>query len=256
MGEWRRFVAIGDSLTEGIGDLGMDGVPNGWADRFAAGLAAEQGELRYANLAIRGLTTAEVLATQLAPAVALRPDLASAVVGMNDLIRPLIDLPKLRTQLNTLVGVLTASGAVVLTATLPNPGSVVRLPSVVQRRFDARVDRFNDLVREVSADHGARCLDIARHPMNAPDLRCEDRLHPSPYGHQRIAESFLHLLEVRGGNPVTPHSGGPASGGSPADLIWMATTVGPWLWRKVTGRQSSLGVLAKLPDYRLLRPVG
>jgi lysophospholipase L1-like esterase len=255
MDRWRRFVALGDSLTEGIGDVGPDGTPTGWADRFAAALAAEQGELAYANLAIRGLTTAEVLATQLAPAVALRPDLVSAIVGMNDLIRPILDMPRLHSQLNALVGVLAATDAVVLTATLPNPGSVVPLPSVLQRRFAARVDRFNDLVREVSAEHGARCLDIAQYPMDAPDLRCADRLHPSPYGHQRLAENFLHLLGVNGGNPVTAHPGDPRAG-SPADLLWMAAAVGPWMWRQLTGRRSSLGVLAKFPDYRVLRAVG
>ncbi len=32
---WERYVAVGDSFTEGIGDIGPDGVPRGWADRFA-----------------------------------------------------------------------------------------------------------------------------------------------------------------------------------------------------------------------------
>nr|BFE73131.1 hypothetical protein GCM10020092_064320 [Actinoplanes digitatis] len=50
-----RYVAIGDSFTEGMGDELPDGSVRGWADLVAAGLAAElTGEVSYANLAIRG----------------------------------------------------------------------------------------------------------------------------------------------------------------------------------------------------------
>ena len=34
------FVALGDSFTEGVGDLYPDGTCRGWADRFAGQLAA------------------------------------------------------------------------------------------------------------------------------------------------------------------------------------------------------------------------
>jgi lysophospholipase L1-like esterase len=50
----RSFVALGDSFTEGVGDPYPDGTFRGWADRFAAQLAAASPGLRYANLAIRG----------------------------------------------------------------------------------------------------------------------------------------------------------------------------------------------------------
>src|SRR5690606_22139185 len=46
---WHRFVALGDSLTEGLGDPGADGLERVWADRLALLLAA-RGGLRYANL--------------------------------------------------------------------------------------------------------------------------------------------------------------------------------------------------------------
>ena len=38
-----RYVAIGDSFTEGVGDEYPDGTPRGWADRLAEKLA----EARY-----------------------------------------------------------------------------------------------------------------------------------------------------------------------------------------------------------------
>ena len=55
-GESVRYVAIGDSFTEGVGDVDRRR-PNslrGWADRVAEGIGAVDPQAQYANLAIRG----------------------------------------------------------------------------------------------------------------------------------------------------------------------------------------------------------
>ncbi|CAM4052588.1 SGNH/GDSL hydrolase family protein [Janibacter anophelis] len=84
-----RYVAIGDSLTEGIGDDPWpDGTPRGWADRLAEMLAAHHGDVEYANLAVRGLRAQQVLESQVAPALAMEPDVVTLTAGMNDLLRP------------------------------------------------------------------------------------------------------------------------------------------------------------------------
>ncbi|MFI5426735.1 SGNH/GDSL hydrolase family protein [Aeromicrobium sp. UC242_57] len=51
---FQRFVALGDSFTEGVGDPDAS-LPNGvcgWADRVAEAMADD--DFQYANLAIRG----------------------------------------------------------------------------------------------------------------------------------------------------------------------------------------------------------
>ncbi|HOZ59911.1 MAG TPA: SGNH/GDSL hydrolase family protein, partial [Nakamurella multipartita] len=69
-----RYVAIGDSFTEGVGDERADGSVRGWADRVAEGLAlATQEPVRYANLAIRGRKLAPIVDQQLEVALALEP---------------------------------------------------------------------------------------------------------------------------------------------------------------------------------------
>ena len=51
----RRFVALGDSTTEGLMDLYPDGSGyRGWADRLAEHIDAADPGLLYANLGIRG----------------------------------------------------------------------------------------------------------------------------------------------------------------------------------------------------------
>src|SRR5690606_5055228 len=89
-----RYVAIGDSFTEGVGDEQPDGSIRGWADLVAQGLADATGEpVQYANLAIRGRLLARILAEQLEPAIDLRPTLISLNGGGNDMLRPGTDMP-------------------------------------------------------------------------------------------------------------------------------------------------------------------
>ena len=68
---WSRYVAIGDSFTEGMSDVDphLEGRYIGWADRLAAHLATLAGEaghdFAYANLAVRGRLLADVIGLQL-----------------------------------------------------------------------------------------------------------------------------------------------------------------------------------------------
>ena len=92
---FHRYVALGDSFAEGVGDpdpVAPNGL-RGWADRVAAVLAAGRPpDFRYANLAIRGRKLDAVLAEQIEPAVALGPDLVTIYAGGNDILRPKVDI--------------------------------------------------------------------------------------------------------------------------------------------------------------------
>ena len=63
---WCRYVAIGDSFTEGIGDPepASPGGHRGWADRVAEVLAAQVDDFAYANLAVRGRLIGQIVAEQ------------------------------------------------------------------------------------------------------------------------------------------------------------------------------------------------
>jgi lysophospholipase L1-like esterase len=117
---WRRYVALGDSFTEGLSDHDPDrpGEFRGWADRLAEHLAAAApGDVEYANLAIRGRLLRQVVDEQVPVALAARPDLVSLVAGGNDLMRPGSDPDELAATLEGAVVRLRASGADVLLAT-------------------------------------------------------------------------------------------------------------------------------------------
>ena len=88
-GDSVRYVAIGDSFTEGVGDELPDGSVRGWADLVAKGWADGTGRpIEYANLAIRGKLIWPIVDEQLERALALRPTHGSFNGGGNDMLRP------------------------------------------------------------------------------------------------------------------------------------------------------------------------
>ena len=83
---YSRYVALGDSQTEGLND-GDDATGlRGWADRVAVALAQTNPSLHYANLAVRGRRMNEILDEQIHTAVMLEPDLVTIYAGMNNLL--------------------------------------------------------------------------------------------------------------------------------------------------------------------------
>ncbi|MDR2566600.1 MAG: SGNH/GDSL hydrolase family protein, partial [Bifidobacteriaceae bacterium] len=113
---WKRYVAIGDSFSEGLWD-GDDAVGlRGWADRLAGALSAPRvaagaDPLEYANLAIRGRLAGPVVREQLRPALALKPDLVSIVAGGNDALRLTTDVDGIVALLDRAVAAIRRTGA-------------------------------------------------------------------------------------------------------------------------------------------------
>ena len=88
MAGYSRYVALGDSQTEGLWD-GDDTVGlMGFADRLAVMIDEHYPGLRFANLAVRGRQIRDVLDKQLPQALAMQPDLITVCIGMNDVTPP------------------------------------------------------------------------------------------------------------------------------------------------------------------------
>jgi lysophospholipase L1-like esterase len=244
------FVAIGDSFTEGYGDPYPDGSYRGWADRFAGQLAAAAPGLTYANLAIRGKLLRQVAAEQVAPAIALKPELISLAAGGNDLLRPKADPALLAVEYERAVTALRGSGAQVLLFSGFDPAGLPLMRLIRDKCTD-----FNARIQDIAARHGCLHVDLWSMTVLAdPRLWCADRLHLAPEGHRRVA---LHVSEVAG-LPVTgdwrePLPPDPA--GTPGwmrarrqDLAWARTYAAPWIQRRLRGVSSGDGMMPKRPD--------
>jgi lysophospholipase L1-like esterase len=251
---YQRYVAIGDSSTEGLDDPDGQGGYRGWANRLAENVAASQGSLLYANLGIRGRRTHEILDEQLPAALAMKPDLMTLFSGTNDVVRRGFDLDQVAGDIERMHREIIGTGAVLLTFTLPDLTPVMPMGRLVS----AKLHDFNDALRSIAACSGARLVDFAEHPVATdPRLWSEDRLHANSAGHARIASALAHALEVPGTDgswaeplPEIPRRSLIRSLG--AEVDWLVRFFIPWVWRHSLGRSSGDGVTAKRPD---LEPV-
>ncbi|MCX5317579.1 SGNH/GDSL hydrolase family protein [Streptomyces sp. NBC_00154] len=249
-GEYLRYVALGDSQTEGLGD-GDDTVGlRGWADRLAEHLAAVNPSLKYANLAVRGRVAGQVRAEQLGPALALRPDLATVVAGVNDLLRPRFNAAEVAGHLEEVFTALTDTGTHVVTLTFPDVGKIAPLARPVR----SRVFDLNARIRAAAARHGVTVAETAGHAVTTdPRLWSADRLHASPLGHERIAAAVAHAIHLPGSGdawtlPLPPQAVPAGWQAAAAELRWAAAFLGPWLARRLRGQSSGDGRTAKRPQ--------
>lgn len=250
---WTRYVAIGDSFTEGLWDPHPElaDTQRGWADRLATSLserrtAAGAPALEYANLAIRGRLLRPIIAEQLDAALAMKPDLVSLVGGGNDILRPGIDLETICSALEDAVARIRASGADVLLGTGFKAGGTLAWTN-------GRVGVYNANVWSIARRHGAHVLDLWG-IRSLFDLRLwsEDRIHLLPQGHDRVKNAALVGLGLSPDDadwdvPLPPARHQSRIETTRANAAWAREHVGPWVRRRVTGKSSGDGRTPKWP---------
>ncbi|QUH03159.1 SGNH/GDSL hydrolase family protein [Saccharopolyspora erythraea] len=254
-GQWfARYVALGDSQTEGLHDGDECAGYRGWADRLAEHLSELNPRLRYANLAVRGSVARQVRAGQLPAALELGPDLVTVCAGMNDVIRPCFDAGRVCGELDGVVAALTGHGVRVVITTFPDIGKLMP----IARRLVPRVIALNAGIRESAARHGATLVDAFPHAAIADQrLYSADRLHANAEGHARIAAAVAHALELPGFDdgwtaPLAPAPPTPWWTTARTEVTWLGGCVGPWIGRGLLGASSGNRRTAKRP---LLAPV-
>ncbi|MEV5072032.1 glycosyltransferase [Microbacterium sp. LMI12-1-1.1] len=247
---WSRYVALGDSLTEGLCDTSRmpAGQYRGWADRLAQLLAHEAtgtAPFRYANLAVRSRRVRHLTAEQLPQALSLRPDLVSILMGANDLVGRRVDITRLAAELEASVRTLRDAGIDVLLVTpfLPRRRAAV----LFERRFAA----FASELRRIAAGTGALLLDLDAIPaIGDLELWASDRVHLRSRGHRFLAYRAAETLGVRdaealGGLDAALH----ADDDPVAQGTWLSRDVLPWAWRRLRGRTAGDGVAPKHSAY-------
>jgi lysophospholipase L1-like esterase len=188
------FVALGDSFTAGRDSIDADR----WADLLAAGMRRVNPALRYANLAVDGATSAEVLDEQVGPALALEPDFATIVCGANDVLlatRP--DIAGYAERFDQILRRLRegAPQAALVTATAPEGWQFMDLRPRTEARLVAATTELNDVTRATAARYDVLCLPVAGHPaLRDPATFSADGLHPSSSGHQLVAAQSAIVL--------------------------------------------------------------
>lgn len=245
---WSRYVALGDSFTEGIGDpeTQSPGGHRGWADRVAEILSDGTDDFAYANLAVRGKLIRQITAEQIEPALALRPDLITISAGGNDVLRPGTDPDFIAARCDEAISRLSQDGATVVLFTGADVGF-----SPVFRSIRGKIAIYNENIRAIATKYDCIVADMWQlTEVQDPRMWAPDRLHLNALGHHTVARMVLQTLNVS--NSLEPSAPEPMHGTSwrqarTEDLAWAREYLVPWVLRRVRHQSSGDHVLPKRP---------
>lgn len=247
-----RFVAIGDSFSEGVGDEREDGMARGWADLAAEGWANALGSsIEYANLAIRGKLAWPIVDEQLEAALALKPTHLSFNGGGNDMLRPRTGIEHIADAFSTVLRRCDEEGVTLILLSGANPSRHLPFGKLVNKRGDVLSQAVTRRIED--RDDIVRALNWYDETLELPRFWSADRLHMNTRGHHRVA---ARVVESLGFTPakdwwdienldVAP----PARG-----LSYYREHVGPWLKRRLTRTSSGDNRTAKFPEWITVAP--
>jgi lysophospholipase L1-like esterase len=196
-----RYVALGDSYTIGTA---TGAAAERWPDQLVARLPADGPALDLvANLGVNGFTSRDVIEVELPKVAALRPEFATLLVGVNDVVQGVPETIYARNAAAILDHLLSGLPAGrILTVATPDytvtpQGASYGDPAVQA----AGIRRNNEILGELSAGRGIAFVDIHDISLRAADDRslvAEDGLHPSGAQYSvwvdRIAPVVAELL--------------------------------------------------------------
>lgn len=170
------WVALGDSLSQGIGASSLDST---FVRQVQRRLAESGRPVPVLNLSVSGARIQDVIDQQLPKlsVLAERPAFVTCTVGSNDLLRS-IRLKRTTTQLGALFDALPAGSIV---ATLPAAGSLVA-------KYVNRVIEGEAPLREL------RIADVAAHMSGWRRRIAGDGFHPNDEGYEAWTAAFSEAL--------------------------------------------------------------
>jgi lysophospholipase L1-like esterase len=245
---YRSYVAIGDSLSEGLGDFNFDAARehSGWTDRLAAMLSLEAQsfgtEFQYANLALRGSKLRKIMTEQLHAALRLQPDLVTIMAGSNDLMTREKNLPELERVFREGLELLLAAGCEVVVANTINP-----IHLRVFKKLAPKAQRMTNLIERVAGELGIRVIDVHRIDSFADIcFWAEDMVHFSGHGHVKVANRAAEVLGLSHRMPEASHlEMTPPDRSLYGTLKWIYVWVIPFFERRLKGTSSGDGMLPK-----------
>ena len=237
-------------MTEGMSDEVVNGNYRGWADRVADELAKSNSDFTYMNLAIRGKLLKQVVDYQIPEAIKYiegKQTLVSFHAGANDVLRPNyqadLSLPKYEEGIR----LLTDAGATVIIFTVIDK---VEGKGKTAALWHQRFSNFNENVRKVAAKYPVILFEAKNAEfLNDRRFLAFDRLHMNSEGHRRLANAVLQGL----GYEFDPNwKVAPAVAKKKnkvirvaTNIVWVATFLIPWIWRRIRGKSSGDGRIAK-----------
>lgn len=218
-----RILFIGDSITDGGwgrsgGDMSSSQERNHWDLNHIYGhsymflcaayyqSAFPEKEFQFYNRGISGNTLQDLSARWEEDAMALQPDVISILVGTNDVDQSLasdsFDLQTWEKEYRTLLDrTIQQNPNVKLVLCTPFTAATGRLKgSSNYETRESRIQACADIIVRLADDYQAISITyhtlfdnlLKKHPIQEGQYWIWDGIHPTPAGHQRMADLWIH----------------------------------------------------------------
>ncbi len=246
---WRRYLAIGDSFSEGLSDPYPDGSYRGWTDRTAYELNKLTDDFQYANLAIRGRRMNRIIDEQVPAALSMKPDLITIAAGVNDALRRTWDPIQVIKKYEHGINQLRTNGIEVLIVAFGDPENRGQLAGVRER-----LQFLNHETVKLARKYDCRLVDFwPERGFDHDIFWSDDRLHLSSLGHEYAAKAALHALGLHDDSWRRPDVELPPTPNWLSrrrdDALWLTNHMAPWAIRRLQGRSSGDGLQPKRPEF-------
>lgn len=252
---WKRYLALGDSFSEGLSDPYPDGTYRGWTDRTASYLSSIQPDFQYANLAIRGRKMHRIIDEQIPVALEMNPDLVSIAAGVNDALRRNWEPISVIKKYEHGISQLRRNNIEVLIVAFGDPENRGQLAGVRDR-----LKFLNHETVKLAQKYDCRLVDFwPERGFDHDVFWSDDRLHLSSLGHKYAAKAALYALGLHDDSWRNPNVEFPPDPNwlsrRISDFRWLSDHMAPWAIRRIQGRSSGDGLLPKRPEFAPIQPL-
>lgn len=179
-----RFVMLGDSLLAGVGATNSK---SNLAYSIFQKLSSDGKNGELINLAIPGVTTKDLIKSQLPQAIDNKPTDVLLFIGVNDRQQPISD-QTFKTNYQTIITQLkTKTSARIKVVNLPYLGSNLILLPPWNYLLEARTFRFNQIIDRLARANNLQLIDLYTPTrsqfLKTSDLYAVDQFHPSDKGY-------------------------------------------------------------------------
>jgi lysophospholipase L1-like esterase len=195
---WKRFVVVGDSVAEGLGEPSPGYPDEPWADRIAAELSDARPGTAYTNFGRANTRSEQVREAQLGPALALEPDLVLVAAGGFNALSRSYDPQAVDDDLRAMAEAFSAGGAEVILVSMFDGSHSPAVPEPVRAGLRTRLFDLADRTRVIASELNALHVDLTPHPASGePGMYASDGRHGSRRAHAISAAETVRALGAR-----------------------------------------------------------
>ena len=184
-----RYVAIGDSLTAGVGTTSSkDSFPYTLSEM----LAQSGRNVELMNLGVPAAKTQDVIDSQLQEVLSNDPDIVTMLIGIND-IQAFVSGETFKRNDEKIIDELQSrTRANIIIINLPYLGTADLITWPFSWIYHARITTFNNIIKKIAESKGLTLIDLNKatkdRSARSSDYYSIDQFHPSAKGYKQWSE--------------------------------------------------------------------